>query len=290
MVISHTADGTGARMGLGMARVERVRALITVKAAPEPSRTYIDTVCVAGVRLDRDVSEWIRLYPVPFRHLSTSQQFAKYDIIEVDTIAAKSDSRVESRRPIWDSLEVVDRLDQKAARDRALGSLARTTMCELIDGVKAHPDAQSLGLVDVRQLHGFKLSKHPGWSKDQQRAIHGAMDQLALFDAPERTVQPLQPPRFIVKIHYECAAVPCNAHQPSLLDFELSALQHRGRFSTDDELAALIQRKFRDEQFGEAFRTSLFVGNIADPPKRRSFSALGIHHVPRDSDWTTTLF
>lgn len=273
-----------------MVLVERVRALITVKAAPEPSKTYIDTVCVAGVRLDRETPEWIRLYPVPFRHLSTNQEFAKYDIVEVDTITPNRDSRIESRRPIWDSLEVVGHLDEKAARDRVFGALPARTMCELIDGVRANPDAQSLGLVAIRDLRGLTLSRHPGWSKEQQRAIHGAMDQLAVFDSPERTVQPLEPPRFIVKIRYTCAADGCNGHQPSLLDFELSALQHRGRFSSDEDLSSLIHKKFQDEQFGEHLRTSLFVGNIADPPKRRSFSALGIHHVPRESDWTTTLF
>lgn len=273
-----------------MAASDRVRMMVTVKAAPEPSRTYIDTVCVAGVRIDRDPAEWIHLYPVPFRHLSTSHQFSKYDLIEVDTVPARHDSRAESRRPVWDSLEVVGHVEHRAARDRVLGTLPTRSMCDLIAGVQRDPDAQSLGLVSVRELRGFSLSKHPGWSAAQQGAIQSATAQPPLFGEPEKAARPLEPPRFTVKIRYRCEADACKGHEPSLLDFELAALQHRGRHRSDEALKAMILQKFRDEQFSDGLRTSLFVGNIADPPKRRSFSALGVHHVPRASDWSSTLF
>ena len=49
----------------------RLRVLVTVKAAPNPSATHGETVCVAGVRLgDVGPTGWIRLYPINFRHLS----------------------------------------------------------------------------------------------------------------------------------------------------------------------------------------------------------------------------
>ncbi|KQR86728.1 hypothetical protein [Microbacterium sp. Leaf179] len=64
---------------------ERARVSITVKASPEPSKTYGDTVCVAGVRLNEDgTGTWVRIYPVAFRHLDSVQQFKKFEVIEVD--------------------------------------------------------------------------------------------------------------------------------------------------------------------------------------------------------------
>jgi hypothetical protein len=33
---------------------EQMQVLVTVKAYPQPSRTYGETVCVAGVRTDAD--------------------------------------------------------------------------------------------------------------------------------------------------------------------------------------------------------------------------------------------
>src|SRR5699024_12815403 len=46
------------------------RFLVTVKAAPNPSTTYGETVCVAGIRLGgTGPTNWVRLYPINFRHL-----------------------------------------------------------------------------------------------------------------------------------------------------------------------------------------------------------------------------
>lgn len=269
---------------------QRMQVLVTVKAAPEPSTSYGDTVCVAGVRIDCDPYCWVRLYPVPFRYLASDQQFRKYDVVEVDTLPATKDSRKESRRPVWDSLRVVRHLDTKAARERVLGRLGSPSMCALLAGVKRDLDAQSLGLIEVRRFDGLQLSSHPGWTPAQQRAIQKAVESAPLFGEPERPARPLQAPRFTVRLRYRCADPSCGGHTPSLLDFELAALQYRGRDMDDDALASLIRHKFEQEQFGPDQRTSLFVGNIADPPKRRSFSALGIHRVPSDVDWRSTLF
>jgi hypothetical protein len=43
---------------------ETRRILVTVKAYPNPSSKYDETVCVAGI--DVNSKEWIRLYPVPY--------------------------------------------------------------------------------------------------------------------------------------------------------------------------------------------------------------------------------
>lgn len=269
---------------------EQMQVLVTVKAAPEPSTTYLDTVCVAGVRVDREEREWVRLYPVPFRHLATNNQFKKYDVISVDTLPATRDSRTESRRPIWDSLQVVRHLDRKDQRERDLAPLRGRSTCDLVAGVRSSRDAQSLGLVDVAEFDRLIIGQHPGWTQTQQRAIDAAVAQPALFGDDNAVRTPLVAPRFVVKIRYRCTSVACPGHAPSLLDFELSALQYWNRDESDESLHRMIQRKFGDEQFSDEQRTSLFVGNMADPQKRKSFSALGIHHVPRHSDWGSTLF
>jgi hypothetical protein len=65
---------------LNRLKTEKKRILITVKAYPNPSKTYGETVCCAGI--DIDSLKWIRLYPIPFRDLDSEQQFKKYSIIE----------------------------------------------------------------------------------------------------------------------------------------------------------------------------------------------------------------
>lgn len=52
-----------------------LKVLITVKAAPNPSSTYGETVCVAGLSMDPDNPGWLRLYPINFRYLVVCLSF-----------------------------------------------------------------------------------------------------------------------------------------------------------------------------------------------------------------------
>jgi hypothetical protein len=45
-----------------MDRSRRLQLLVTVKAAPNPSTNYGETVCVAGISTDLADPGWIRLY------------------------------------------------------------------------------------------------------------------------------------------------------------------------------------------------------------------------------------
>ncbi|MFH8492994.1 hypothetical protein [Streptomyces coeruleorubidus] len=86
--------------------LERIRVMVTVKAYPTLSRQYNETVRVAGVRMETERPERVRLFPVPFRDMEQSKQFKKYDITEIDVTGHSRDDRPESRRPVLDSLEV----------------------------------------------------------------------------------------------------------------------------------------------------------------------------------------
>ncbi|GAH02492.1 unnamed protein product, partial [marine sediment metagenome] len=79
------------------------RVLITVKAYPNPSKTYGETVCCAGI--DIDTPQWVRLYPIPFRDLDRSKKFKKYTVIKVRCWKAHDDHRVESYKVDADTIE-----------------------------------------------------------------------------------------------------------------------------------------------------------------------------------------
>lgn len=72
------------------------RVLITVKTYPTISAKYDELVCTAGFRED---GTWVRIYPVPFRKRAYTEQYKKYDWIELDLVKNKSDFRPESFRP-----------------------------------------------------------------------------------------------------------------------------------------------------------------------------------------------
>lgn len=79
--------------------MSKEKVLICVKTYPTLLGKYDELVCTAGVKED---GTWIRIYPVPFRKLNYSKQYAKWQWIELDLIRNKKDLRPESFRPNLD--------------------------------------------------------------------------------------------------------------------------------------------------------------------------------------------
>src|SRR6266496_4083795 len=79
------------------------RVVILVKALPQPSKRYGETVCCAGVTADR---KWKRLYPVRFRHLQGDQSFSRWDWVTFKYTQPLRDQRIESCHVFEDSIAV----------------------------------------------------------------------------------------------------------------------------------------------------------------------------------------
>ena len=72
--------------------------MVLVKATPQPSTKYGDTVCVAGALLGQGPARWIRLYPIPFRYLESAAKFRKYQTVKVELRPTSGDYRPESAK------------------------------------------------------------------------------------------------------------------------------------------------------------------------------------------------
>lgn len=79
------------------------RVLITVKTYPSLSSKYEELVCTAGFREDGSL---VRIYPVPFRKKAYTEQYKKYDWIELDLVKNTKDFRPESFRPATADTEI----------------------------------------------------------------------------------------------------------------------------------------------------------------------------------------
>jgi len=77
------------------------------KAYPALGERHGESVCVAGIRGSCQQSEWIRLFPVPFRDLPADQQFSKYDVIELLARRVTRDRRPESWEPVASSIKIL---------------------------------------------------------------------------------------------------------------------------------------------------------------------------------------
>jgi len=273
-------------------RSETARVLITVKASPQPSKQYGDTVCVAGIRIDGDRSEWIRLYPLPFRWIGVEKQFKKFDVIDLEVRRETKDTRPESYRPDIETISVVRHLDDWKDRQPIMSKVPRTTTCALNAAASEHHAAPSLGMVLVKSLDRVKVEAFGGWSDAQQERIaaSASLTPLSLFGDVEKTPSELRAPRFIVRYDYHCTAEECPGHVGQVLDWELTALQNRLNRDSDDVVRAAIEKNFHQRMFAPGKQTSFFMGNFEDARKRASFSVLGVYYPPEGVATSVGLF
>lgn len=266
-----------------------IEVLVLVKTTPNPSTSYEDTVCVAGVALSPGPLRWVRLYPIPFRHLTYEQRFPKYGLVSVRVSAPRhGDGRAESLRVDLPTLATVRTYKPGRERDRLMAGVPLTTACGLLDGTRADPNAQSLGLVEA---HGVQLEVEPsgGWNAKQQQIIDQWRSQpmLPLLDGGRVEAPPLEAPPYKAWYSYRCTASACPGHRQGILDWELTALQRNAKADGADP-RNWIRDKYETMMLKPGRVPLLVLGNQADAAKRTAFSVLSVYYPKREA-WTKAL-
>jgi hypothetical protein len=255
---------------------QTMRVLIAVTAAPNPSQTHGETVCVAGLRLDPGHEQWIRLCPVNLRHLG-GDRFRKYDVLDI--VAApqtRNDQRLESWAPELGTLDRVGHIDGWPRRMAHMAPFVRADMCAMVDAARQNPRAASLGLVRPVEVLGFDIEPHPGWTNDEQARIDAYVNQLDLFGEDR---SPLQAPRFRGWYRYRCSGHSCGGHRQGLIDWEFIAHQRRLAGMSDDDAVAAMRQRWLQEICRTENDVLFYVGNQAK--RRHVFSTLGVMYPRR---------
>lgn len=150
------------------------KVLITVKTCPTISSKYDELVCTAGFRED---GTWVRIYPVPFRKKAYTEQYKKYDWIELDLVKNKSDFRPESYRPstLDTEINVVGHIDtQKNRLKRKKVCLGKIyyNLSELIAEAKDKNIGTSLAVFKPTEILDFYAeSVEREWNSKQKAAL-----------------------------------------------------------------------------------------------------------------------
>lgn len=241
---------------------ERLRVLITVKTYPIPSAKYDELVCTAGVL---ENGEFVRLYPIRFRDLPFSQQYKKYQWIEVE--AAKHtgrDARRESYRPREDTIRVIGKPISPghdwSERIRHVLAKPPTSMEDLWERQQA--DRTSLGIVRPREITDLMIKPD---DSDWKPEFKDALRQQRLWDDRKNTKEP--PRKVPWKFHYrfKCDDSRCKGnHEMMIEDWEVGALYWRCVDGGDapDRAAAKVRAKFFDEMCSLKRDTHFFVGTV----------------------------
>ncbi|MEY9604635.1 hypothetical protein AB7M74_000180 [Bradyrhizobium japonicum] len=163
--------------------------VVLVKALPQPSKSYGETVCCAGVTPD---GQWKRLFPVRFRHLQGST-FKRWDWVNFAYRSPTRDRRVESCHVYEDSISV-DRFLPEDERSRLLSPLITRSAAE------AAQKGLSLTLVRPRKTKFIAKQKSTADIAEERDAFKLAAQQTSIFD---KELAELDPSPFDFRFQFE---------------------------------------------------------------------------------------
>lgn len=156
------------------------RVTILVKALPQPSRRYGETVCCAGVTPD---GLWKRLYPIRYRHLSGDNAFSRWDIVRFRYRLPKQDKRSESCSVEEESIEIVGQMP-RTVRSRLLDPLILPSVAE------ASRRGKSLALIRPRHTRFVYKPKTITALAEERESYARAARQGSLLDKELEALEP----------------------------------------------------------------------------------------------------
>ena len=196
-----------------MSQPFKERAIILVKAFPQPSQKYEETVCCAGIT---EAGAFVRLYPVRFRHLDADKRFDRWDVVEYQALRPIDDWRPESRHVDETSIKIVQSrsLSDDAQRVRLWAPHVSASLVELkAENVATH---KSLGV--VRPDEGSIKFRHRKLrDSEDDRQLQAAFKQVSLLGEGLLASLPVE---YDFSYSFTCAG---HAHTMKIHDWEVQA-------------------------------------------------------------------
>ena len=242
-----------------MAIYQHKKVLITVKTYPLPSKKAIEASCTAGIT---DDGKWIRLFPLPFRYLKYSQQFKKYQWIDLRVTKA-SDPRQESYKADLDSIKPIGKplptFKNWQIRKELVLPLASLSLCHL--QVTREDTGVTLGLFKPRCINELIIEpeENPVWTEQELASLN----QQSMFD--KKFVNPLEKIPFRFKYRFFCNDQKCNGHILSITDWEIGGAYRKWRQQYGEHWENYLRQKFEYEVIYN-FDTYFYVGTVRAHP------------------------
>jgi hypothetical protein len=255
-----------------MAEYQRRQFCILVKAYPQASQKYEETVCVAAVDEQRRLT---RLYPIRFRHLAPEQRFTRFDWIECDVIRASEDPRPESFRVKEDLIRIVK--PASASKPEEKVALWKPSIVPSFDQLQEDQRKTGRSLGVVRPDDGSVRFRHEAIEvadPESQETARSVYHQQSLLEAP---LHPLPAPEFVFRYQFTSAG---KRHVMQLHDWEVETTYHnyKRRYGPAalDKMAEYYQTR------ATAMNLHLIMGNMHKRPWQ--FIIIGVLRTTADVD------
>lgn len=252
------------------------KVLVTVKAYPNPSKKYGETVCVAGI--DIDTKKWIRLYPIPYRDLDKNKKFVKYNIIQVKVFKPKEDKRPESYKVYIDSIKILDHIDTKDKWNRRKNIVLPAiddSMCKILKN--SEKEDQSLGILKPCKIDF--ISKKVRLGQKEELSRESCYAQLSFLNPKKNVIEKIP---FDFSYKFLCYNEPsCPVHDYTIIDWEIgqSYRDWRWKYKSESILLEKIKERWLTRMCSEKNDVYFFVGNMKR--FRDKFMILGVFYPPK---------
>jgi hypothetical protein len=230
--------------------VNSCRVVVLVKALPQPSKAYGETVCCAGVTADR---QWKRLFPIRFRHLTGDGSFSRWDWVRFDYRRPTRDPRKESCHIHEETIAI----DGKPLTEKERVRLLTPMIVASSDAATARGDSLAIIRPKNTRFH-YKPKKQTQIQKERD-AYKRAASQTSMFD---KDLAELDPSTYEFRFTFEDRS---GKHDYQCGDWETHAMFWRWkRHKGETEALELMAGTFNDEypQKGIVFA----IGNQAKRP------------------------
>jgi hypothetical protein len=247
---------------------KREEILVTVKAYPNPSKKYIETVCVAGVTKD---GKWVRLYPIPYRYLEYEQRFPTYGRIQANIRKSPKDPRPESYNIDINTLHVLGKLgtgDFWQERRALLLPLVSPS----VEALQEQQEASkiSLGLIRPKQIKQLVIQpkKDPHWSAEELAKIQqpSLLDEMQREDV-HRIIRELEKIPYDFFYEFTCDDPRCRGHKISIISWEVMESYRKWHQNYGDRWESKFREMYEQELPGPKHDFYFFMGTMRKHPK-----------------------
>ncbi|WP_058302407.1 hypothetical protein [Gorillibacterium timonense] len=252
---------------------EKKKVLIMVKAQPQQSHKYIETVCTAGITED---SKWIRLYPMPFRTMGKSQQFQKYQWVEVNVRRRPGDHREQSFKPDLQTLKIVSEKISSKNNWEGRNKFVLPTLLPSVEYMVENYPKVSLGIIKPKEIIDLVIEELKADDKEDYHQL------IMVFDEEASISTPIKKLKYKYSYKFLCNDPRCTkAHKLSIIDWELGALiNNASKINPDYEyINKQVKKRFYEELCSKERDTHFILGNKFPYP---SYMVLGVYYPKID--------